>query len=89
MSQRTIPPQRVAVVRQQPRYHEAEVTASVRHALDALGISFSELIKPGERALLKPNFIRESHIRNQPALSKLRYHGGSGGRTPCPKNSNP
>ncbi len=75
MSQRTIPPQRVAVVRQQPRYHEAEVTASVRHALDALGISFSELIKPGERALLKPNFIRESHTSRPDEWEQIITHG--------------
>jgi len=48
-----------------PRYNEESANRAVRQALLALGTSWRELVAPGDRVLLKPNFIRESHT-NRP-----------------------
>ncbi len=68
-------PNRVAVVRQAPRYDEAEVRESVRRAVAGLGISFRDLVEPGERVVLKPNFIRESHSERPGEWEQIITHG--------------
>ncbi len=47
----------VAVVRGNPHYDPG----LVRRAVAALGVDWRGLIRPGDRVLLKPNFIRQSH----------------------------
>lgn len=65
----------VAVIRQAPRYDTATIGASVDRALQALGLSWRELIKPGERVVLKPNFIRESHSERPDQWEQIITHG--------------
>lgn len=66
---------RVAVIRQPPRYDEPRVRQSVQQAMDALGISWRELIQPGNRVVLKPNFIRESHTARPAEWEQIITHG--------------
>ena len=65
----------VAVVRQAPRYDEVLVRASVAEAMAALGLRWSELIQPGQRVLLKPNFIRQSHTERPDEWEQIITHG--------------
>jgi uncharacterized protein (DUF362 family) len=66
---------RVAVIRQSPRYEEATVTRSINSAMDQLGLSWSELVRPGERVVLKPNFIRESRTDRSGEWEQIITHG--------------
>jgi uncharacterized protein (DUF362 family) len=70
-----INPRRVAVIRQEPRYEMGRVRASVRQVLEALGFTWSELIRPGDRVLLKPNFVRESHLDRPEEWEQIITHG--------------
>jgi uncharacterized protein (DUF362 family) len=65
----------VAVVRQSPRYQPAEVSTSVQKAVELLGIAWRELIRPGDRVVLKPNFIRESHTKRPDQWEQIITHG--------------
>jgi uncharacterized protein (DUF362 family) len=62
---------RVRLSRQPARYEMALVHAS----LAALGIPWADLVQPGERVLLKPNFIRESHARRPGEWEQIITHG--------------
>src|SRR5437867_105564 len=66
---------RVAVIRQPPRYEESVVRDSVRRAMEALGVSFDEIVRPGNRVVLKPNFIRESHTHRPDEWQQIITHG--------------
>lgn len=66
---------RVAVIRQSPRYEGATVARSINSVMDRLGISWKELVRPGERVLLKPNFIRESHTDRSGEWEQIITHG--------------
>ena len=66
---------RVAVVRQSARYESATVAGSINAAMDQLGISWKEFVRPGERVLLKPNFIRESHTNRPDEWEQIITHG--------------
>ncbi|MCX7886616.1 MAG: DUF362 domain-containing protein [Verrucomicrobiae bacterium] len=66
---------RVAVIRQPPQYDEELVRDSVRRAMAALGLRWSELIRPGEHAVLKPNFIRQSHTERPNEWEQIITHG--------------
>ncbi len=70
----SVPP-RVAVIRQEPRYDELLVRESVRQALAALGLRWNDLVHPGDRVLLKPNFIRESHSNRPDQWEQIITHG--------------
>jgi len=70
-----IDPRRVAVIRQEPRYELEQVRGSVRGALEVLGMTWPDLIRPGERVLLKPNFIRESHTERLNEWEQIITHG--------------
>src|SRR5205823_4640108 len=61
----------VAVVRQAPRYEPA----LVRRSIAQLGIDWRSLIRPGDRVLLKPNFIRESHTERPDEWEQIITHG--------------
>jgi uncharacterized protein (DUF362 family) len=61
----------VAVVRQGPEY-EAEL---VRQSVAQLAIDWRVLIRPGDRVLLKPNFIRESHTDRPHEWEQIITHG--------------
>ena len=65
----------VAVVYQPPQYEEGLVRASVRQALETLGLSWREWIRPGERVLLKPNLIRQSHTDRPDEWEQILTHG--------------
>jgi uncharacterized protein (DUF362 family) len=70
-----IDPRRVAVIRQEPRYNAERVHASVRQAIDALGFTWSELVRPGDRVLLKPNFVSQSHLDRPHEWEQIITHG--------------
>lgn len=61
----------MAVIRQPPRYDES----IVRQSVAALGIDWKALIRPGDRVLLKPNFIRESHTHRPDEWEQIITHG--------------
>jgi uncharacterized protein (DUF362 family) len=63
--------QPVAIVRQAPRYD----SESVRRSVAQLGINWRGLIRPGDRVLLKPNFIRESHTDRPDEWEQIITHG--------------
>ena len=63
--------QSVTIVRQAPRYEPA----LVRESLAKLGIDWRKLIQPGDRVLLKPNFIRESHSNRPDEWEQIITHG--------------
>jgi uncharacterized protein (DUF362 family) len=49
--------------------------AFVRQSLNLLGIPWQELIHAGDRVLLKPNFIRESHTDRPDEWEQIITHG--------------
>jgi len=61
----------VTITRQEPRYDPARVRESVA----ALGINWLDLIRPGDRVVLKPNFIRESHTNRPGEWEQIITHG--------------
>jgi uncharacterized protein (DUF362 family) len=61
----------VAIARQAARYDWESVRASVA----ALGIDWRGLVKPGDRVLLKPNFIRQSHTDRPDEWEQIITHG--------------
>src|SRR5947208_3478071 len=63
--------QRVRIVRQPPRYE----LALVRQSIAALGIDWPGLIRPGDRVVLKPNFIRQSHTQRPDEWEQIITHG--------------
>ncbi|MBM3861677.1 MAG: DUF362 domain-containing protein [Verrucomicrobia bacterium] len=65
----------VAVIRQPARYDDGLVQASVAAAVQALGLRWTDLIQPGQRALLKPNFIRQSHTDRPGEWEQIITHG--------------
>src|ERR1017187_470782 len=75
MSQDPVAAHSAAVVRQRPRYDPDLVASSVRRAIEALGLSGSDFVRPGERVLLKPNFIRESHANRPDEWEQITTHG--------------
>jgi uncharacterized protein (DUF362 family) len=66
---------RVAVVRTEPQYSLENVDRAVREALETLGVGWQDLIDPGDRVLLKPNFIRESHTYRPDEWEQIVTHG--------------
>jgi uncharacterized protein (DUF362 family) len=66
---------KVAVVRQPPSYEKALVRQSVRQALSVLQISWRDLVAPGQRVVLKPNFIRQSHTERPEEWEQIITHG--------------
>jgi uncharacterized protein (DUF362 family) len=61
----------ITVIRQAPRYDPALVRQSVAQ----LGIDWHALIRPGDRVVLKPNFIRESHTDRSNEWEQIITHG--------------
>lgn len=61
----------VAITRQAPAYEPALVRQSVAQ----LGIDWRGLIRPGDRVVLKPNFIRESHTNRPDEWEQIITHG--------------
>ena len=68
------PDERVALVRQ-PNYDERGVSAALKRALLALEMNWSAVIQPGDRVVLKPNLIRESHTRRPEEWEQIITHG--------------
>jgi uncharacterized protein (DUF362 family) len=66
---------RVAVIRQPARYDDGLVRTSVAGAMQALGLRWSELAQPGQRVVLKPNFIRQSHTERPDEWEQIITHG--------------
>jgi len=75
MNQDPVAARRAVVVRQQPRYGPDLVAASVHQAIEGLGLSWGDLVRAGERVLLKPNFIRESHANRPDEWEQITTHG--------------
>jgi uncharacterized protein (DUF362 family) len=65
----------VAVIRQPPRYDPPVVADSVSRAVAATGHAWRELVQPGERVVLKPNFIRESRTDVAGEWEQIITHG--------------
>jgi uncharacterized protein (DUF362 family) len=65
----------VAVVRQSPHYEPALVRRSVNRALEIMGLTWRGLIQPGDRVLLKPNFIRERRTDGPDEWEQIITHG--------------
>jgi uncharacterized protein (DUF362 family) len=65
----------VVVMRQRPQYDPELVASSVREAIRSLGLSWNKLARAGERVLLKPNFIRESHAGRPNEWEQITTHG--------------
>lgn len=65
----------VAIARQEPRYEDALVRRSLRELLDGLGSAWTTLIHPGDRVLLKPNCIRQSHTERPDEWEQIMTHG--------------
>lgn len=65
----------VAVIRQAPRYAPALVRESLQRMMGALDLSWEEFIQPGNRVVLKPNFIRESHTERPNEWEQIITHG--------------
>lgn len=61
----------VTIVRQPPVY----TLDRVRKSVAQLGIDWRGLIKPGDRVVLKPNFIRESHTNRPGEWEQIITHG--------------
>lgn len=68
-------PNRVAVIRQAAHYDSTLVRDSVRRAVAALGLEWRTLVQPGDRVVLKPNFIRESHTERPGEWEQIITHG--------------
>ncbi len=66
---------RVAVARQEPRYDEARVRQTVKKLLALLGPAWTNLVRPGDRVLLKPNCIRQSHTDRPNEWEQIITHG--------------
>lgn len=66
---------RVAVIRQQPVYAADRVADSVARVMAALDLRWEDLVRPGERVVLKPNFIRESHTHRPDEWEQIITHG--------------
>jgi uncharacterized protein (DUF362 family) len=65
----------VSVVRQSPHYETALVQRSVNRALEVLGLTWRGIIQPGDRVLLKPNFIRERRTDRPDEWEQIITHG--------------
>lgn len=65
----------VSVVRQRASYDPSLVRSSVIAAVGQLGLSWSGIVRPGDRVLLKPNFIRESHTERPDEWEQIITHG--------------
>jgi len=61
----------VTVIRPPPRYEPGLLRASGA----ALGIDWPGLVRPGDRVVLKPNFIRQSHARRAVEWEQIITHG--------------
>ena len=66
---------RVGVVYQPPHYDESLARASVRQAVESIGVTWDALVQPGEQVVLKPNFIRESHTNRPGEWEQIITHG--------------
>ena len=64
-------PNRVTIARQAPTYE----LALVRQSVAQLAIDWRGLIHPGDRVVLKPNFIRESHTERPDEWEQIITHG--------------
>jgi uncharacterized protein (DUF362 family) len=65
----------VSIARQEPRYEDALVRCSVREVLEGLGAGWTNLVQPGDRVLLKPNCIRQSHTERPNEWEQIITHG--------------
>ena len=63
------------MARLESRYSEAGIDQAVSRLLRSLGVCWGDLIAPGDRVLLKPNFIRESHTRRPGEWEQIITHG--------------
>lgn len=68
-------PSLVSVVRQQASYDPSLVRSSVITAVGQLGLSWNDIVRPGDRVLLKPNFIRESHTERPDEWEQIITNG--------------
>ncbi len=62
---------RVTITRQAPAYE----AALVRQSVAQLGIDWRAQIRPDDRVVLKPNFIRESHTHRSGEWEQIITHG--------------
>jgi uncharacterized protein (DUF362 family) len=65
----------VAVIRQDADYSPAQIDQSVGSALETLGLSWDQLVSPGQSVVLKPNLIRQSHGSRPHEWTQIITHG--------------
>lgn len=68
-------PSLVSVVRQEASYDPSLVRRGIITAVGQLGLSWGDIVRPGDRVLLKPNFIRESHTERPDEWEQIITHG--------------
>jgi len=68
-------PKRVAITRQNPPYDRDAMSVALGHLTTSLGLSWSEWIRSGDRVVLKPNLIRQSHTRRPDEWEQIVTHG--------------
>lgn len=66
-----VKPTSVTIARQDPGYD----LTTVRQTVAALGIDWRALIHPGDRVVLKPNFIRQAHAARPEEWEQIITHG--------------
>src|SRR5215813_1850746 len=75
MNETSFDPRAVSIVRQQPAYDPNIVQRNVTTAIRQLGVSWSDLVRSGDRVLLKPNFVCESHAQRPDEWEQIVTHG--------------
>lgn len=66
---------RVSAIRLSADYSVEHVRAGLGEALSALGATWRDFIHPGDRVLLKPNLIRQSHTQRPQQWEQIITHG--------------
>lgn len=74
----------VSVVRQQASYDPSLVRRGIIAAVGQLGLSWGDIVRPGDRVLLKPNFIRESHTEHPDERKQVIKHYSGIEKATCP-----
>jgi hypothetical protein len=77
-------PSLVSVVLQQASYDPRLVRSSVIASVGQLVLSWSEIVRPGDRVLLKPNFIQESHTERPDEGKQVIKHYSGIEKATCP-----
>src|SRR5688572_19143714 len=70
----TVSTHTVSIVRGIQDYNRPRVEGAIRELVGRLDPSFEEIVRPGDRVLLKPNLIRESHTHRPNEWEQIMTH---------------